>query len=242
MIFIRSFLFLISFYLCMTFFTILSIPALILPRGVMRQIARLWLGSCVFLTKFVAGIDYEIRGRENIPDGPVIFAAKHQSAWETIAMHFFHFDAPYVLKKELLSIPIFGWCLTKMNCIAVDRNAGASALKIMVKQAKEVLAMKRSIIIFPQGTRTSPGEEGEYHPGIAGIYTQTDSTVVPVALNSGQFWGRNAFKKIPGTIIVEYLEPIPTGMKRREFMSLLKERIETANKKIEAETIEKRGY
>ena len=148
----------------------------------------------------------------------------------------------YVLKKELLSIPLFGRYLTKMNCIAVDREAGASALKEMVAQSKQILAEGRQIVIFPQGTRTAPGEDHPYHPGIAGIYTQNDVPVVPVALNSGQFWGRNAFKKTPGTITVEYLKPIPAGLKRRDFMAQLKESIDTANARIEADVIKKRGF
>lgn len=239
---IRSFVFLISFYLLMALMCLICLPFLFMGRETFRHMAHIWLKSCVLLTKYVAGIDYEIKGQENIPTTPCIIAAKHQSAWETLSMHYLHFDSAYVLKKELLSIPLFGRYLTKMDCVAVDRKAGASALKDMVAKSQDVLAQDRSIIIFPQGTRTAPGEDRPYHPGIAGLYTQNDVAVVPVALNSGQFWGRNAFKKTPGTITVEYLEPIPPGLPRREFMKILKERIDTANARIEAETTAKRGF
>jgi len=242
MVAIRSFLFLILFYAHMTFMCLILLPFLLFPQTVFRHAARFWLGSCLFLAKYVAGIDYKVTGTENIPEGSVIIAAKHQSAWETIAMHFLHFDSAYVLKKELVSIPLFGLYLSKMNCVAVDRKAGASALKDMVAQAQIVLNMHRSLIIFPQGTRTSPGEDKPYHPGIAALYTQNNVPVVPVALNSGQFWGKNAFKKTPGEITVKYLEPIQPGLPRREFMATLKERIDTATGKIEAEVIEKRGF
>jgi len=226
----------------MSFFCIIYIPLLIGPRKLFRYASYFWLNSVLLSAKYIGGIKYEIKGRENIPDGPVIIAAKHQSAWETIAMHALHFDSAYVLKKELLSIPLFGRYLTKMNCIAVDREAGASALKEMVAQSKQILGDGRQIIIFPQGTRTAPGEDLPYHPGIAGIYTQNDVPVVPVALNSGQFWGRNAFKKTPGTITVEYQKPIPAGLKRRDFMAQLKESIDTANDRIEAEVVKQRGF
>ncbi len=240
--FIHSFIFLILFYIGMTFFSLLGLPVLFMPQKIMRYYTRLWLGSMVLMTKYVMGINYKVVGIENLPKGPVIIAAKHQSAWETLAMHYLHFDSAYVLKKELLSIPIFGRYLTKMNCAAVDRNAGASALKELVKTSKEVLAQGRSIVIFPQGTRTAPGVDAPYHPGIAGLYTQANTCVVPVALNSGQFWGKNAFKKTPGTITVEYLEPIPAGLKRRDFMEILKTRLEAANTRIENETTKNRGF
>ncbi|MTI08821.1 lysophospholipid acyltransferase family protein [Curvivirga aplysinae] len=242
MIAIRSFLFLILFYVYMAMMCIIGLPFLLLPRKFMRHMAKFWLGGCLVLTKYVVGINYRVIGQENLPEGSVIIAAKHQSAWETLAMHYLNFDSAYVLKKELLSIPLFGRYLSKMNCVAVDRKAGASALKEMVTQSRIVLDNNRSLVIFPQGTRTAPGEDRPYHPGIAGLYTQNNTAVVPVALNSGQFWGRNAFKKVPGTITVEYLEPIEPGLPRREFMNLLKERIETANKRIEDDVIQERGF
>ncbi|WP_420548271.1 lysophospholipid acyltransferase family protein [Curvivirga sp.] len=242
MIAIRSFLFLILFYAYMALMCIISVPFLFMPRNILRYVAHYWLGGCLVLAKYIAGIDYKVIGKENLPADAAIIAAKHQSAWETLAMHYLHFDSAYVLKKELLSIPLFGRYLSRMGCVAVDRKAGASALKDMVTQSHTLLNDNRSLVIFPQGTRTAPGQDRPYHPGIAGLYTQNNVAVVPVALNSGQFWGRNAFRKTPGTITIEYLEPIQPGLPRREFMNLLKERIETANTRIEEEIIENRGF
>lgn len=239
MTFFRSLLFLILFYFYMALMSIVLLPFLLLPRRIFKNFARAWLGGCLILTKYVAGIKFKEVGRENIPEGSAIFAAKHQSAWETLALHYIIGDSAYVLKKELLSIPLFGLYLTKMDCVAVDRKAGSKAMKQMIQQARRIIGDGRSLVIFPQGTRTAPGEDKPYHPGVAGLYMQNDVPVVPVALNSGQFWGRNAFKKTPGTITVEYLEPILPGQARRDFMDVLKNRIETANTRIEADVTAK---
>jgi 1-acyl-sn-glycerol-3-phosphate acyltransferase len=134
----------------------------------------------------------------------------------------------FVLKRELLSIPLFGWYLRKVGMIAVDRAAGASALRNMARQASEAFAEGRSILIFPEGTRVPPGESRPYHPGVAALYTQLKVPVVPVALNSGLFWGRRSFVKRPGTVTVQFLPPIPPGLDRKAFMRELESRIEAA--------------
>src|SRR5690606_21388864 len=148
-----------------------------------------------------------------------IVAAKHQSAWDTMAFYWVLDDAAYVLKKELLSIPLYGWCARKARMIGVDRSGGAKALRAMVEQAQNCLAEGRPIVIFPEGTRTAPGRRSAYHPGIAALYTRLGVPVVPVALNSGLFWGRRSFIKQPGRIVVQFLPPIPPGLERRAFMT-----------------------
>jgi 1-acyl-sn-glycerol-3-phosphate acyltransferase len=140
-----------------------------------------------------------------------------------------------VLKKELLAIPFWGWCAAKSGSIGVDRSAGASALKAMVRDVEDELARGTPIVIFPEGTRTEPGKRGTYHPGIAALYARTKAPVVPVALNSGVFWGRREFLKRPGTMILEFLPPLPAGLDRRTFMAELERRIEQASDKLVAE-------
>jgi 1-acyl-sn-glycerol-3-phosphate acyltransferase len=135
-----------------------------------------------------------------------------------------------VLKRELLHIPMFGWYMRKVGMIAVDRSRGASALKQMVREAQATFAAGRSIAIFPEGTRTAPGEHKPYQPGVAALYTQLGVPVVPIALNSGLFWGRKAFLKKPGTITLQILPAIPPGLDRKTFMKRLESSIEDASK------------
>ncbi len=193
-----------------------------------------WARLLRFLSRWVLGIRFVIIGEENIPDGPAVIAVKHQSAWETAVFPLLLPNTVYVLKKELLSIPIWGWCARKVRSIAVDRSGGGAALKQMLAETKERLQEGRRVVIFPEGTRVSPGESRPYHPGIAAIYRATDVPVVPVALNSGLFWGRRSVgKKYPGVITVEFLPPIEAGLDRAVFMDQLKTCIETATEKLE---------
>ena len=197
------------------------------PRSV-QAAGGIWIDGTLWLLKHVVGIDYRITGAENLPSTPAIYAAKHQSAWETLFLsRYLNFPA-FVLKKELLSIPLFGWFLKRAGMIAVDRKGGASALRQMARQASETLEGGRSILIFPEGTRVAPGETRPYQPGVAALYTQLKTPVVPVALNSGLFWGKRAFLKKPGTIVVEILPPIPPGLDRKALMRELEGRIEPA--------------
>jgi 1-acyl-sn-glycerol-3-phosphate acyltransferase len=141
-----------------------------------------------------------------------------------------------VLKRELLRIPFYGWYIAKAGVIPIDRGAHASALRKMTAAARKVIAAGRPILIFPEGTRKKPGEPPDYKPGVAGLYGLLGAPCIPVALNSGLFWtGPMGLIKLPGRIVVEFLDPIPAGMKRAEFMRLLEERIETATAKLVAE-------
>ena len=160
---------------------------------------------------------------------PVIIASKHQSAWDTI-VYFVLFDDPaYVLKRELLAIPIIGWYLRRTGMIAIDRKGGAGALRRMVAEARAAADAKRPIVIFPEGTRTAPGAKRAYHPGVAALYGKLGLPVVPVALNSGLFWPRRGFVKRPGRIVLEFLPPIAPGMELEVFATALNEAIETAS-------------
>ena len=187
------------------------------------------------MLRVVVGIRVEIRGRENVPKGAVLMAAKHQSAWDTMIFHVITHHPAIVMKKELLAIPIYGWYCRKTKMIPVDRDQGMKSLRDLVAAAKGAAKDERPIIIFPQGTRIPPGKSAPYLPGVAALYGQLGLPCVPIALNSGMFWKHRSFLKPRGTIVLEFLPPIPPGLKRREFMAALEESIETASNRLIAE-------
>jgi len=213
-------------------------PGLLLPYQVTVWGQRRWARGVNLLLRWSAGIKVEIRGLQNRPRGGAIIASKHQSAWDTLIWHVILDDPAMVMKKELLSIPIYGWMCRKTRMIAVDRKAGAKALRAMLADAKAATEIGRAIVIFPQGTRTAPGvstADMPYQPGVSALYRGLDVPVVPVALNSGLFWPRRQLLRQSGTIVLQFLEPIPSGLPRKEFDLLLQERLETANLALEAE-------
>jgi len=184
---------------------------------------------------WLIGVKTVVRGEENIPEGACIVASKHQAMWETLFLHR-HFRNPaLILKRELMWVPIFGWWIAKMRMIPIDRGAHAAALRKMLRSAKERADAGRPIAIFPQGTRTPPGTQNTYKPGVAAIYGAIDVPVVPVALNSGLCWPKKGYAYKPGIITVEFLAPIAPGLPRKEFMAELEARIETATDKLVAE-------
>jgi 1-acyl-sn-glycerol-3-phosphate acyltransferase len=194
----------------------------------MRWSARLWARGVMALLARLVGLRHQVRGSGHLPTGPVVLAAKHQSAWDTVIFYLL-FDGPvYVLKKELLAIPIAGWYLRRVGMVGVDRRGGAPALKAMIAGVEAALADGRAVVIFPEGTRTAPGERRPYYPGVAALYTRLGAPVVPVALNSGLFWPRRAFLKRPGRIALEFLPPMAPGLGRRAFTAELERRIEYA--------------
>ncbi|MDM7944804.1 lysophospholipid acyltransferase family protein [Oceanibaculum nanhaiense] len=232
---LRSLLFNIAFFGWTALLCIGGIPLLAASAGWIVAGQRLWAWGVIGLLRLLIGTDYQVSGRENLPDGPFVIAAKHQSAWETI-IFFLLIDRPaYVLKKELLAIPLYGWYARRGGHIAVDRKAGAKALRLLLEDSRRAIADGMVPVIFPQGTRTAPGTHLPYQPGIAALYRGLDLPVVPVALNSGLFWGRRAFRKRPGTIKLEFLPAIPPGMDRAGFMAGLETAIEQATDRLVAE-------
>ena len=214
--------------------TILLI-ALPFPPPVMRAAVRAWAWTTLTGLKIIVGLDFEVRGKEYMPTGAAILASKHQSAWDT-AIFLMLTNAPvYVMKRELMKIPLWGWYARRTRSIGIDRSAGAKALKDMVAQVLDRLSQNLQVVIFPEGTRTAPGVRRPYHPGIAAVDARTDAPVVPIALNSGMFWSRRSFNKKPGTIIVEFLPHMPKGLKRKDFLAELENRIETASDRLNAE-------
>jgi 1-acyl-sn-glycerol-3-phosphate acyltransferase len=228
MILIRSTLYLIAFLVWSIAMHLIAIPALVLPRMVMVHASRNWGRGALWLLKIICGIDYEVRGKHP-PEG-VLIAAKHMSIWDTMALYWILYDPVVVLKRELLYIPLYGWFSWKAGMIFVDRDGGLKAMRQLWRDAARVIAAKRSLLIFPEGTRTEPGAKPDYKPGIAGLYTQLGIACYPVALNSGKYW--QGFIKRPGTIVLAFLDPIPPGLKREAFMRELEKRIETATAKL----------
>lgn len=228
---LRSILFMIWFALESAVINILSLPALILPRKATVHCSRFWSRATLWGLKVFAGITYEVRGP--VPNTGVLVASKHMSMWDTLALYLILFDPATVAKRSLFYIPFYGWYIWKAGTIAIDREGKASALRKMTTDAKAAMGEGRAILIFPEGHRQDPGAAPSYKPGVAGLYTQFGVPCVPVALNSGLFW--TGFTKKPGNIVVEFLETIPPGLKRAEFMRTLESRIETATTKLAEE-------
>ena len=235
MIIFRSLLFNLVFYLNLGVLLIGAFLTLVLPRRAVLEMAKLWGRSSVWLLRVICGTKVEFRGLERLPKGPLIVAAKHQSTWETFALLHLFEDFTFIVKRELMWIPIFGWCMTKGRMISVDRGAGSQALGAMTKRAREEIRTGRQLIIFPEGTRRPPGAEPRYKFGVAHLYAEVGVPCVPVALNSGLFWPRRAFRRLPGTIVVEFLDPIPPGLNKDVFFKRLQSDIETATARLIAE-------
>jgi len=231
-IFIRSLLFNIGFYLSLILHMIVALPAFLLPRQVLFELAKSWARSMNWMLRVFCNVRVEYRGVENIPAGPLLIAAKHQSAWETIGLLPLFRQPMYILKRELTWIPLFGLFLLKAQMIPVDRKAGMRALTRMTGLARERVRGDRQLIIFPEGTRRPVGAEPSYKSGVAQVYVACGVQCLPVALNSGLFWPRRTFLRYPGTIIVEFLPLIPPGLSRKEFQARVSEAIETATDRI----------
>lgn len=238
MLLLRSLAFNLAFYLWTAIMVLGYVPALAGPYQRIVAGQRRWAGHVVWLMRRLAGIDYEVRGQQHLPPGGCIVAAKHQSAWDTLIWHRILDDPAMVMKAELLKIPVYGALCRKSRMIAVDRRGGAKAMRTMLEQTRRALSEGRPIVIFPQGTRTAPGtpiRAAPYLPGVAALYRGLGVPVVPVALNSGQFWPRRSFLRHPGTIVLEYLPPIAPGLAREAFMAELQARIEIGTARLEAE-------
>ena len=232
---VRSIAFNALFYLNTLCWLILGLPTFFMPYRATVWIAKSWGRVNLMLLRTVAGIGCEVRGREKIPRGAIIVASKHQSAWETFALLPL-FDNPlFIVKRELMWIPIFGWLMRKGRMVPVDRGAGSQALIAMTERARIELADGRQLIIFPEGTRRPAGAEPRYKYGVAHLYAAVGVPCLPVALNSGLFWPRRSLRLKPGTVIVEILDPIAPGLDKDAFFKRLQNAIEAATARLLAE-------
>lgn len=225
---LRSLVFQALFWTWTTLLAFAYLPVLVLPRRAIVLGGRFWSRSVLGMLRRVVGLDHRIEGQEHVPPGPAIWALKHQSAWDTLIVPLLVPDPAVVLKRELLWLPFYGWYAVRHGMIGIDRGGAAKALRRMVADAQRAAQTGRSIVVFPEGTRTPPGMRRPYHSGIAALYTRLGLPVVPVALNSGLFWGRRAFTRRSGTITLRILPAIPAGLDRRDFMARLESDIETA--------------
>lgn len=212
MIYLRSLIFLIGQWLFTIVFVSITLPiCLFLKPHARYRIISLWAKTMLRWLKLACGLSYRVIGREHIPNHPSVIMCKHQSTWETLALQEVFPPQVWVLKKELLKIPFFGWGLAMTSPIAIDRSAGREAIKQLIAQGKDRLAQGFFIVIFPEGTRTAPGEKGKYHIGGAWMACSQQATVVPVAHNAGEFWGKNSFLRKPGVITMSIGQPIETA-------------------------------
>lgn len=188
-----------------------------------------WNMFVVWAAKVVCGIRYEVRGTENLPDGPAILLSKHQSIWETI-FYLYYMPRPlvYVFKKEILYIPFFGWGMALLRMIPIDRSKGKDAFAQILEQGKRRLTGGQWIIMFPEGTRIPVGQRGKYKGGGARLAVETNTPVIPIAMNSGEYWPKKSFTKKPGTIVVSIGKPIPSsGLTAIELMQQVENWIES---------------
>jgi 1-acyl-sn-glycerol-3-phosphate acyltransferase len=231
----RSLLFNALFYVNITVRMIVALPTILLPYAFLHGVLRRYASSTLWFLRVVCGTDVEWRGRERLPLGPCIVACKHQSLWETFALFMVLSDPTYVLKRELMWLPLFGWLATKARMIPIDRGSHAKALASMIAAARREAARGRQIVIFPEGTRRPPGAKPRYLPGVAFLYAELGLPCVPVALNSGLFWPRRSLRRYPGIVIAEVLDPIPPGLEKREFLARLQGMTEDATARLVAE-------
>lgn len=234
---IRSLIYFILMVLTILVFGLaLATLGWIVPMSWRQAIATGWGRSNILLLKWVCGLDYSVRGAENIPAAAHIVMSKHQSSWETITLRdILPSNQAWVLKRELMWVPVFGWALAAVKPIAIDRKAGRKAMKQVVDQGKAALAGGRNVIIFPEGTRTAPGTRKKYGVGGGMLAARAGVPVVPIAHNAGVFWARRGLKKHPGTIQVVIGEPIDTeGKDAAQIMAEVEAWIEAVQEKLPA--------
>ncbi|MDR4517345.1 MAG: 1-acyl-sn-glycerol-3-phosphate acyltransferase [Nitrosomonas sp.] len=225
---LRSTLYMLLLVIITPPYAIFTLACFPLSAHARYRVTSTWTRIILFLLHHICGLRYRILGAENIPKTPSIVLSKHQSAWETLAFQKIFPPQVWVLKKELLRIPFFGWGLAMTSPIAIDRSAGRSALDQVVDQGQDRLKNGFWVVIFPEGTRIPPGKKGRYRIGGAWLATHTNTLVVPVAHNAGEFWARNAFIKKPGVITVSIGKPIdPTGMEANALNEQVENWIET---------------
>ncbi|HKB23097.1 MAG TPA: lysophospholipid acyltransferase family protein [Methyloceanibacter sp.] len=231
----RSLLFNLLFYVTTALYVVLGSPLLFAPRSWAMAALANHAHFELFLLRHIVGLKLEVRGHDKLPRTACLVASKHQSAWETFALIPLFRDPALLMKRELFWIPFHGWFSKKFEMIPVDRDKGPAALRAMLRETRKRVVDGREIIIFPEGTRRPPGAPPDYKTGVVLLYEALGIPCVPVALNSGLFWPRRSLLRRPGTIVVEFLDPIPPGLPKSEFLSRLIESIETASNRLLAE-------
>ena len=214
-------------------FTVISLMTFPFSRLTRYRIITTWSRWVVRAAQVLCGIRYRVIGLENLPKEPCVILSKHQSAWETLAWQVIFPPQVWVMKRELLWVPFFGWGLAMLSPIAIDRKAGSRALRQMAEQGRERMDSGFYIVIFPEGTRVAPGQRGAYHPGGAWLAVKAKALAVPVAHNAGECWRKNAFIKRAGLITVSVGQPITTeGLSAAELNQRIEDWIESEMPKL----------
>jgi len=227
-ILLRSWIYFFAFLVWTVSVAIICLPLLSSRRATVFSI-RTWVRGIKTMARVICGITFRTEGRENIPSGPCIVAAQHQASFETYLM-FLEFQSPvFVLKRELIFIPVIGWYMQRAGLVHVNRGAGASAMRKMLREAQAAVDTGHQVIIFPEGTRAKPGASVPYKPGIVALYTHCDAPLIPMALNTGHFWGKTRILKRPGEIVFRYLPAMPRDLPREEMLAELRRRIDAAS-------------
>ncbi len=235
-IILRSLVFTAWVYALGAVMGLFGLPLLLGSRRDAMGAIKLWARLTSWGLKNIVGAKVEVRGMENLLPGPCLIAAKHQGMFDTVEPFNFLPDPAFVLKRELMRIPVYGWFSSKSEMIAIDREGGAKTLRAMVQAARGALDDQRQIVIFPEGTRKAPGDAPDYQPGVAGLYRDLGVPCTPVATNSGGVWPAHGFVRYPGLVVFEILPPIQAGLKRATFMAILEDAIETASARLIAES------
>ena len=225
---VRSAIYNIAFYVNLIVLMIGGLPLVFMGRKAVFIMARAWARNSLWLLEKICGTRVEFRGEKNIPATGTIIAAKHQSILETFALTLKVPDFSYVLKRELMWVPLFGWYLKGAEQIAIDRGSGKAALSQVAAKAGDALREGRAVYIFPEGTRRAVGAPPQYKQGVAHLYTATGAPCVPVAVNTGVFWPRRSFLRKPGLCVIEFLPAIEPGLDKDSFSARLQDEIETA--------------
>jgi 1-acyl-sn-glycerol-3-phosphate acyltransferase len=234
---LRSFLFGVWFYLWMVVYGTCGLFTFLINRRAVVRGLGIWSGGVLWGLRVFGGVRIEVRGRENLPPGKALIAAKHQSMLDTLAPFTFVDDVCFVLKEELTKLPLFGWYCVAGGMIALNRAGSASALKALVRDTKARMEEDVQVIIYPEGTRGPLGTPPDYKPGVAALYSALDMDCIPMATNSGAHWSHRGMKLTPGVVVFEFLPAIPAGLKRAEFMARLEEAVETGSNRLVAEGI-----
>jgi 1-acyl-sn-glycerol-3-phosphate acyltransferase len=228
-ILIRSWIYLVVFLTWTLGLAIICLPVLLKSSWTLAAI-RLWIRGIMLLARTIVGIDCRVTGKENLPpSGACIIAAQHQSSFETYRLWI---DLPrpiFILKRELIWIPFIGWYMTRAGLISIDRGAGATAMRKMLRAAQAALDSGHQVIVFPEGTRVPPGESRPYRPGVAALYAYCTAPVIPMALNSGYFWGKTRVLKVPGEIVFQFLPALPPGLDKEGVLTELRTRLDAAD-------------
>jgi len=234
---VRTLLYNVLFYVTFAVMAVVLAPTMLLPLRHIWFVPRLWAGASLWLHRAICGIGEDIQGLENIPDGGLLVACKHQSTWEALRLVTLFPKPAFVFKRQLRWAPLFGWYLIKFGQIPVNRGRRSKALQDMAAIAAERVDQGYQVIIFPEGTRRPPLAQPNYKYGVTYLYDKLNATCLPIALNSGLFWPRRTFAHRQGVITMKILPPIPPGHDADTFSAELQDAIESAVADLNAEAI-----